>query len=183
MTRVQSLSIPQFEEEFGALYRSIFARRPLEERPFRNPEWQVLLLPYGPGSRPEDLEAIFAAATACGDSEVVIKADIIEPEEEAGVVCEATVEAFEAAQWREESLLAVVDIHFFGRSGCWGCITMPSQEGLVFLGGEGKFIQRFLESVGGEEVLRSRWLTFADEDLYLSKEELDRLLRIAGWKP
>lgn len=64
----------------------------------------------------------------------------------------------------------------------WGCICAASLDDVAVVGGDGQFVSALLERVGGEVVLRERFLRFARDEWSVGEDMRRRLLRMAGWE-
>lgn len=181
MAAFRSLSPQEFDQEFGALHRSIFSDEGFDVRPFHSRKWGIVLVPYGSNMEEQDLRCLAQAAETCGDQEMVIKDSETRQPSEAAVVIQASPAAFEAVKTRPGTNLAIMDTHMFGRSGRWGCILAASLDDIAILGGDSEFIARFVETVGGVTVLRDRFLKFSTTEWSIGEEARSRLLGLASW--
>ena len=181
MSIFRSLSLEQFDEEFGVCYRSIFQGDRMDLRPFRHPEWQVLLLPYGSNMDENDFHALARAAEVCGDREIVL-ADVetIDPSE-AAVVIPASYLDFERVKSRPMTNLPIMDSVLFGRSGQWGCIFAASLDDVSIVGGDSSFIASFVDAAGGSSALRARFLEFSTKEWSVREASRSNLLKLVGW--
>ncbi len=177
----RSLSLEEFDKEFGSSYRSIFSGKEIRSRPFRSLEWQILLLPYGVNMEEQDFQILALAAEACGDREMVlVDTETIEPSE-AAVVIPGSFFAFEKAKSRPETNLAIMDTDLFGRSGHWGCICAASLDDVAIVGGDSEFIACFVKAAGSTAALRDRFLEFSRTEWSVDDGTKSSLLRMVGW--
>ena len=73
LSRVVSPEV--FDHEWRALHDAVFCGRSAEDRPFRDPAWEMILLPEGMALlalEQQVFNAIAGAAQQMGDSEVII---------------------------------------------------------------------------------------------------------------
>lgn len=181
METLRSVSAREFEKEFGSLHRSIFSSDGLDALPFVSLEWEMVLVPYGCNMEESDFHGLMLAAEACGDREVIIADAETNRPAEAAVVIEASFTAFEAAKFRAGTNLAIMDVHLFGQSGQWGCVCAASHDDIAIVASASIFMKRFLEAVGGQVVLRRRFLEFARTEWSIGEEVRSRLLKMVGW--
>jgi hypothetical protein len=181
MEILRSMSVQEFDKEFGSIHRSIFSRDGIDVRPFVPIEWAMVLVPFGCNMEERDFRGLMLAAEAHGDREIIVAdAETIQPSE-AAVVIEASFMAFETLKFRPGANLAIMDIHLFGRSGRWGCICAASHDDVAIVGGDSSFMARFLQAVGGIAVLRGRFLEFATSQWSVGEDVRSRLLGMVGW--
>jgi len=181
MEILSSLSVQEFDKDFGFLHRSIFSGEGYDVRPFVPVEWEMLLVPYGCSMEGQDFRGLLLAAEAYGDREIIIADAETNQPSEAAVVIEASCTAFETAKSRPGTNLAIIDIHLFGKSGRWGCICAASCDDVAIVGGDSAFITRFLEAVGGIVALRDRFLEFATTEWDIGDQARSRLMGMVGW--
>ena len=181
MENLRSVSAYEFEKELGSLHRSIFSCAGWDALPFAPVEWEMVLVPYGCNMEELDFHGLVLAAEACGDREIIIADAETNRPSEAAVVIEASFSAFEEAKIRAGTNLMIMDTHLFGRSGQWGCVCAASHDDIAIVGGAPTFMKRFLEAVGGQAVLRGRFLEFARTEWSIGEEARARILEMIGW--
>ena len=131
---VQYREIPydDYRRRLKKVHDSIFSGRQPEDRPFRDPVWEMFLFPHGLRMEDDVLEALAYAGKQQGDREVFIKdAELISPEL-------TTL----AIAWERDALEEVrchvpyvsVSLHLFGRSGRWG-VARDEEDDFSCVGG------------------------------------------------
>ena len=142
---------------------------------------EIVLVLNGSNMEEQDFRGLTLAAEAYGDRQIIIAdAETNEPSE-AAVLIDASFSSFEAAKSRPGTRLAILDLHLFGQSGNWGGICVASLDDVALLGGDSRFVARFVAAAGGMAVLRDRFLEFATTEWSIGEEARSHLLAMVGW--
>jgi len=175
------ITIEMFKAQYQTVHDRIFTGRSVQDGPFRDPNWGRLLVPYKLRFYDGVYEAVAKAAQSLGDAEAIITVvETLPPYEDSAVI-----------SWDREnidkahcSIFGAFNTHLFGMSGTWGILC--DYEDFSCVGGCERFMRRFLEEAGGMEILKRRFLAFAEELWGGSGPEYDewveQLLRSVGWE-
>ena len=177
---IQYREIPydEYRRESKKVHDAIFSGRQPEDRPFRDPAWEMFLFPYGLHMEDNVFAALASAGKQEGDREVFIKdAELISPE--------LTVLAL---AWDRETLEQVrclvpyvsVSLHLFGWSGRWG-LARDEEDDFICVGGVAGFMNTVAAALGGRETIKSRFLRYAEEEWGALKEFQEKALQSIGW--
>lgn len=176
------LDMDQYSARWAPMHAKVFADYPteIEEGPFRDPSWRMVLLPGELRLDREDFESLEMAAREVGDEQFVVVDSAGAFPDQPAVVFAWDFELFFAYC---PSIFAHVVAHHFGLSGEWGRVS--SYDGFNILGGSARFLDCFVHSSGGLAVLQERFaeairngeIGWRDQGLAYART----LLRLVGW--
>jgi len=141
-----------YRQEWLKVHEAIFSGRPPNDKPFRDPNWERILLPHGFNMDDDVFDALSAAGRAEGDLDIVITDAEVIPVDMWAVGLSWSREALD--EIGSGARYGFVTAHLFGRSGSWG--------------------------VARDDVVHDRFLRYAAEDLQAPVEYRDRLLDSVG---
>ncbi len=176
----KTLTREQYARQYQPRHDAVFRAGPVEEGPFANPRWRMVLLTGGLLLDPDVFAALAAAARQHGDHEVVVlDRDGHFPEDPPVLL------AWDPHAWDEArcTVLGHVDTDVFGASGAWG---MVASDGFAVLGGEASFLAAFEGALtGGQRVLRERFAEAAGNGIDFfgeaGRRHAARLMAMVGW--
>lgn len=174
----QKIDPDTFEREWRALYDSVFSGQSAEERPFRDPTWEIFLVPHGSLNIERNVfDAIAKAAQEVGDDQVMIKdAEIISPPEPAVIIPWSYSALIEV---RDNSFLGHFETRMFARSALWGAAC--SYEDFSCLGGVPAFMSTVAQAMGGRQVIRATFLDYAYREWGAKEDFRRKVLKSVGW--
>lgn len=171
----REIPVLTFEQQWRITHDSVFNGRPAQEQPFLKQEWERLLIPYGLSMEPSVFNALGRAARLKHDLEAVIhNFETIEPQPAASI--DWTYQALDEARC---SLLGHFETHLFGSSGTWGVVCTVNDVSCV--AGEPVFMDALVNSLGGREILKERFLQFDAVEWRIPQEIRLKLLRLVNW--
>ena len=168
-----------FEREFGPIFRTIFrATDSRQKSPFVNSDWPTVLLPEGLFVSDDDIfAALTAAVRATGDTEAIV------------TVVESIPPHFESLRtpmlptWDQLCCRGTSIEHFdyavFGKSATWGAMSYNID--FTRLAGDDRFIDIFLQRLGGIDRLKARFYEFAETGWRIKPEAKAGILNSVGW--
>src|SRR5262245_23822386 len=138
-----------YDKEWKPTHDRVFCGRYAIEGAFRDPAWQVDILPHSRMDDDSEFEALVAMVAEVDDTVLVIKdAEIISPPEPARLL-PVSFAALDAV-WRN-TILCHFETHLFGRSAAWGVVFTVDDFTLV--AGQPGLMERFTARLGGRERL------------------------------
>jgi hypothetical protein len=176
----RNLGTSEFCREFGPVFDKVFAvpaKMSRDVLPFRSRDWQTVAVVAYHSLEPVDYCAVRVAATAGGDTEVVLTDAEAEPRHRYPVVF----------SW-EEDLYKVymqgpvgTDAALFGRCGNWGVYFVWDAR-IAYVSGRSAFMETFMKNADGLEGIRTRLRIMLEEtrDPY-ELDEIRLALAPLGW--
>ncbi|HST59617.1 MAG TPA: hypothetical protein VLK84_13025 [Longimicrobium sp.] len=179
---LETLSREQYAREYRAAHDAVFRPGELEDGPFVNPRWRMVLLGTGLYVEEDVFAALAAAARQHGDHEIVFV------DREGQFPDQPPVRiAWEWDRWEEARCTVLGHVHaeVFGGSGAWGMVA--SYDGFCVLGGEESFVAAFEAAIpGGRQAVRDRFVAAAGNGMIFTSETglryAARLVAMVGWK-
>lgn len=168
-----------YRQEWLKVHEAIFSGRPPNDKPFRDPNWEGILLPHGFNMDDDVFDALSAAGRAEGDLDIMITDAEVIPVDMWAVGLSWSREALD--EIGSGARYGFVTAHLFGRSGSWG-VARDDEDDFLCVGGTGKFMGTLVAALGGRSVVRDRFLRYAVEDLQAPVEYRDKLLDSVGWR-
>jgi len=178
----KTISSEEFKSRYLAIHDSIFTGRLVHQKPFENPNWEIILLPGGIRFPKDIFLAWEKAALECGDSEVIL------------TDCDQTVDTTHndtiLMTWDyqnikdiylSDSFVGVLDTNIFGQSGSWGIICY-SKDDFSCIGGPPSFIDNFSSPLGGRKGLKENFYDFMLQGWFIDEKMKLEILKSVGWQ-
>lgn len=177
----EALSRDAYDAEYRAVHDAVFRPGELEDGPFANPRWRMVLLGTGLYVEEDVFAALAAAARRHGDHEVVFVDREGQFPHQPPLRIAWDWEAWERARC---TVLGHVHAEVFGGSGSWGMVA--SYDGFCVLGGEESFLGTFEAAIpGGRQAVRDRFAEAAGNGMIFTsaagRRYAARLMAMAGW--
>lgn len=178
---MRRLTEAEYRAQWEFIHRRVFSNAPIQDGPFSNPSWKMVLLPGDLLLDREDFEALRTAALSFDDWEFIVVDGEGTFADEAPVVI--PWDYAELERFRPRTVFGHAVAHSFGRSAQWG--RASSEETFNVLGGSPDFMDRFVEAAGGLPLLRERFTeSVASGDVSFGRWRdplARRLLELVGW--
>ena len=166
-----------FERQWRPMHETVFSGRPAHDRPFRNPEWEIVLVPYGLYMKRDVFTALAEAAQRSGDQEAIImNAEVLVPEPAIAIPW-----IYSALDEARCTTLGHFEAHLFSQSMSWGVVCSPDDFSCI-AGGPG-FMNILVETLGGLDSIRQRFLTFVSDEWSVPNDVRQKVLQSVGWEP
>lgn len=187
------LSEDVFRANWQSMYETVFTGRTVSEGAFTDSRWQQVLFPEIVGQfSPSRRESLNRACASVHDSEFVA---LITEEASLGVSDGERCQPWSGSKavltgWSDAELRALSDdapFHFaldmaaFGRSGQWGLLQFPSEDGYTCFAGTPSVMGVFVEVSGGLELLKADFIDFCRSGWYLADSRKRLILEAVGW--
>lgn len=177
----ETLSRARYDREYRATHDAVFCPGDVEDGPFADPRWRMVLLGTGLYVEEDVFAALAAAARQHGDHEVVFVDREGQFPGESPLRIAWDWDAWEAARC---TVLGHVHAEVFGGSGAWGMVA--SYDGFSVLGGEESFLAAFEAAIpGGRQSVRDRFAEAAGNGMIFTGETglryAARLMEMVGW--
>jgi len=178
------ISLQEFRSKFQSVHDAIFSGREHDVdpsnwyMPFADASWERILVPNNITCLDDTtFKALTEAAIRKGDDKVIVT------ESESLPHHERAAEVF----WDQKMLRSLSDfdniahfeLHAFGMSASWGLMCYYDEFSL--LGGTSTFMATFLESAGGMQRVKERFIQHALEIWVMDPTVQVEILRSVGW--
>lgn len=177
---IRRIDPQMFVADYGMVHCSIFSGRSVEFHPFENLDWKILLVPGGVNIERDVFDALASMAWLQGDAECCITDFETIPPHQESVAVGWSFHEFRGALGTYP-LLHTVDVHLFGKSGSWGMICY--YDDFSCMGLDPRIAEIFTDQLGGEEIVKQRFLRFSEENWFIDGRDKAKLLRCVGWGP
>ena len=175
------LTFDEYKTQWEPIHRRIFSGAPVQDGPFADFQWKMVLLPGDLLLDREDFDSLRRMATQLGEREFLVVDGEGTFADELPVAIPWSFECLE--RFVPSTVFGHAVAHCFGLSGEWGRASSP--ETFNVLGGSPTFMERFVEISGGMSVLHERFMeSVRDGDVSFGRQGealVQQLLQLVGW--
>lgn len=168
----------EYDEIWRPLHSHIFVNQYPPDSPFKNESWKVVLIPDALNFSETVFNGAAQVARRIGDMELIVE----------------TWEAIDGSlppivipwSYLEMSILAGslrdhFENHLYAKSGSWG-IACSNERDLSYIGGEPKFMESLIDTLGGTDDLRRVFLKHHHGFAHYEADFLAALFCNIGWE-
>lgn len=153
----ERLSKSDFSKQYLQCYRDLFVGHPSEGKVFRKDSWCSFIIPDGLNMESDYFNAL-CKSVKLFDRELVFANIETLPKFSKAVKVGCNQNDWEKLVCDQD--FGHFDLAVFGLSSAWGAIF--GIEGYALVGGRGEFYDTFVDSIGGADVLKSRFEDFSE---------------------
>lgn len=162
-----------FESYLSGVYARIFSARGIADGCFLDESWEMALLPGGLKLPDTEFDALAGAARHVGDLDYIITDTTLDPPHQTTALLSWSRSEL---GYVEIAARMTLESAMFGLSERWG-VYVGTIASCSCVGGDKEFMESFFAYFGGREIVKKRFLDYADQAWELWPEHRPRILK------